>query len=347
MAGKTFKLLGQVLERGKKHSLSLPVATMSTGADLLLPINVVVGEREGPRLIAVFCQHGDECLPLHGWFDLFNELNPLQIEGEVIALPAASPLATQFKMRNSLLDALGGDHGNMNRAWPGKSDGWLTERITFAIEREILSGADCVIDFHDGSAGGLHIYYSYLPSGESAVARESARLAAGFGMEILISKSLSYKGTLTQYLTEKDVPNIGVEIGWFFGFDRSIVRTPDEVTRTGICNVMKLLGMMEGEPILPTRQAIVYPETRVKSEKGGLYLSRVTKEDIGQIYSNDHILFEIVDIRSQEIVESARGPFESNMLLTSSPNAVFVNPGDQCCHVADATTLDWIFNEEE
>lgn len=335
---------GRSLQRGTKTCFLVPLVRMSIGSDLLLPLNVIVGERPGPRLILVFCQHGDESLPLQGWFELFNRLDPRKLAGEVVAMPVASPVATAFNMRNSLPDALGGDHGNMNRAWPGREDGWLTERITYRIERDVLPGASCVIDFHDGSAGGLHIYYGYLPAGDTPVEVESARLSQAFGMEILISKSLTYRGTLKQYLTEKGIPGVGVEIGRFYGFDGLEVREPAEITATGIQNVMKVMGMMDGKPALPDRQAVVYPETRVKSLSGGLLLARVTDRDIGQIMPAERTLFEIVDVAKQEVIEVAHGPFASNMLLTAPPNATFVNPGDQCCHVADAGTLDWIAN---
>lgn len=344
MTSGTTTVAGRSLQRGTKNCFLIPLVHMSIGSDLLLPLNVIVGKRPGPRLILVFCQHGDESLPLQGWFELFNRLDPAQVAGELVGIPVASPMATAFNMRNSLPDALGGDHGNMNRAWPGREDGWLTERITHRIGEDVLPGASCVIDFHDGSAGGLHIYYGYLPSGDTPVDAESARLSQAFGMEILISKSLTYRGTLKQYLTEKGIPSVGVEIGQFYGFDGLSPRAPAEVTATGIQNVMKLTGMMDGEPVLPKRQAVVYPETRVKSVNGGLLLARVTDHDIGQMMPAARTLFEIVDVAKQEVIEAAHGPFGSNMLLTAPPNATFVNPGDQCCHVADAGTLEWIVN---
>lgn len=331
--------------RGQKCSGRLVVGKRAAGDELVIPLNMVIGESEGPRLVLVFCQHGNEWIPLEGWYELFQSLDPSAFAGEIVALPAANPIAFEFKSRNSWMDALHGAHGNLNRAWPGKEDGWLTERMAHVIDSQVLAGADCVIDFHDGSPGRLHIYYGYLAlglPGEYGVLME--RLGKGFGMEILISEALPLKGTLSEYLTSRSILNIGVEVGHFYGFDDGRHRTPAEVTRTGIQNVMSILGMTNDELVLPPRQAIVRPETRVKANNGGLLLSHVSTDDIGRIFSSSEPLFDIVDITTQQVIETVYGPYQANLLLTAPGRTVPVSVGDHGCHVADAGTLQWIEN---
>lgn len=339
------EIAGVKYARGQKAAGRLNLGKRAAGDDLVIPMNLVIGETEGPRLVLVFCQHGNEWIPLEGWYELFRDLDPSKFAGEIVALPAANPIAFEFKSRNSWMDALHGAHGNLNRAWPGREDGWLTERMSHKIDTEILSGSDCVIDFHDGNPGRLHIYYSYLSLGlEGEYGALMERLGKGFGMEILISESLPIKGTLSEYLTSRAIPNIGVEVGHFYGFDDGRHRLPAEVTRTGIENVMKILGMTDGTLVLPPRQAVVKPETRVKATNGGLLRSRVSQKDIGRVFPKGAPLFDIIDISIQEVIETVSGPYNKNFLLTAPGHTVPVGIGDHGCHVADADTLQWIEN---
>jgi len=338
------EIVGHTIKRGCRTSFAWDIFNRSVATPLSLPVNVVAGEKDGPVLLLVFCQHGDETLPLIGWQQLYWQLHPEEIRGTVIALPLTNPVAAEQRSRNSWMDALHGDHGNLNRAWPGSPDGWLVERIAQKITEELLTSVDCVIDFHDGAAGGLHIYYSYLPNVEGAFGDKLRELALGFGMDILIDKSISYRGTLQQYLTTQEVLNVGVEIGRFCGFDGESCREPAEVTVTGITNVMKVLGMLDGKLQLPQRQAVVSPETRVKPEHAGFLIADVTPDEIGRTFSHTQSLLRIIDLGTMNEIEEVVGPYKQNLLLTAPTSGVLVNPGDHGCHVADADTLRWIEN---
>ncbi len=338
-------------ERGTKNSRLITVAKTSYGSDLCLPVNIVAGDNEGPRLVLVFCQHGDEVSPLAGWYQLYNTLRPDEMSGEVVALPVANPVAYESRLRNSWIDALYGDHGNMNRSWPGDPGGWYSERLTSAIERHILTDCTCVIDFHDGTARGLEIFYGYLVKNLDGEFGEMMRkLSIGFGMDLLIGRSLTYRGTLSQHLTAKRILNIGVEVGYFYGFDgdrNAPLRTPEETTMTGILNVMKILGMIEGKPLLPRKQAVVEPETRVKPPTGGFLIPHVSGRDIGRVFRDDETLYELVDLSTMRPLQKVVGPYANNLLISAPGGALAVNLGDQGCHVANADTLEWITHGNE
>lgn len=341
---------GRRFARGEKGACRIPLGKSSYGAELFLPCTVVTGKREGSRLVLVFCQHGDEVSPLSGWYHLYNSLNPDEIAGEVIAVTVANPSAFEARLRNSWVDALHGDHGNMNRAWPGCAGGWYVERLSYAMERELLRDpCQCVIDFHDGTAHGLEIFYGYANrNADTDHGRKACELSIGFGMDLLIGKSLVLRGTLSEYLESKGIPHVGVEIGYFYGFDGGtgkVVRTPEETTITGIRNVMKLLSMIGGTPELPAKQAVVQPETRVKPSNGGLLVPRVSRKDIGRVFPREAVLFDLVDVSTMELIEQGHGPYQNNVLISAPGGAMAVNLGDHGCHVADASTLEWIVNE--
>lgn len=343
------ELGGKIFKRGEKGSCRIHVGKSSNGAEVFLPCTVVAGKHSGSRLLLVFCQHGDEVSPLSGWYQLYQSLNPGNISGEIIALTVANPSAFEGRLRNSWIDGLHGDNGNLNRVWPGRSDGWYVEQLAYVMEKELFSKpCECVIDFHDGTACGLEIFYGYVNRNATTEhGQRSSELAIRFGMDILIGKSLLLKGTLSRYLDSKDIPNIGVEVGYFYGFGTNGdegLRTPEETTVTGITNVMKTLKMIEGEIKLPSKQAVVQPETRVKPSSGGLLIPRVSRKDIGKSFSKEEVLFDIVDVSTMELIEHVYGPYEENFLISVPSGPLAVNIGDHGCHVADASTLEWLNN---
>jgi N-alpha-acetyl-L-2,4-diaminobutyrate deacetylase len=63
----------------------------------------------------------------------------------VIIGPAMNYPAFQAGTRTSPID-----RGNMNRSFPGRPDGTVTEKIADFFQRELLPRADLVLDFHSG-----------------------------------------------------------------------------------------------------------------------------------------------------------------------------------------------------
>jgi len=76
---------------------------------------------------------------------LAHALQPEDIAGRVIVLPALNFPAVQAGTRTSPIDK-----GNMNRVFPGKPDGTVTEKIADYVTRHLLPLADLVADIHSG-----------------------------------------------------------------------------------------------------------------------------------------------------------------------------------------------------
>ncbi len=65
--------------------------------------------------------------------------------GTVIVVPAMNYPAFRAGTRTSPID-----RGNLNRSFPGRPDGTVTEKIADYFQRELLPRADLVLDFHSG-----------------------------------------------------------------------------------------------------------------------------------------------------------------------------------------------------
>lgn len=111
---------------------------------VLIPLTVVKNG-EGPTALLTGANHGDEYEGPIALFDLAHTLTADQVTGRVIIVPAMNQPAFVAGTRTSPID-----RGNMNRTFPGRPDGTVTEKIADYFQRVLLPMADVVLDFHSG-----------------------------------------------------------------------------------------------------------------------------------------------------------------------------------------------------
>lgn len=120
-----------------------------------LPIPVVcIKNGDGPRVLLLSGNHGDEYEGQVTLCDLARTLQPEDIKGRIIILPMANYPAANAGMRTSPID-----EGNLNRSFPGNADGTPTPIIAHYIESVLLTDCDYMVDLHSGGSS-LH----YLPT---------------------------------------------------------------------------------------------------------------------------------------------------------------------------------------
>jgi len=131
---------------GKQHGfLRLPYSRDdSAWGSVMIPI-AVVRNGNGPVALLTGGNHGDEYEGPLALFDLAQTLDPREVSGTVIIVPAMNYPAFRAGTRTSPIDK-----GNMNRTFPGRPDGTVTEKIADYFQRELLPRADIVLDFHSG-----------------------------------------------------------------------------------------------------------------------------------------------------------------------------------------------------
>jgi hypothetical protein len=105
----------------------------------------VIKNGEGPTALLTGGNHGDEYEGPIALFDLARTLKAGDVSGRVIIVPAMNYPAFVAGTRTSPIDK-----GNMNRSFPGRPDGTVTQKIADYFQRELLPLADVVLDFHSG-----------------------------------------------------------------------------------------------------------------------------------------------------------------------------------------------------
>jgi predicted deacylase len=243
------------LARGSRHAFRLTVADGPDGA-VDIPVNISIGTRPGPRLVVVAGVHGNEVEGPAAVLEVWDELRDLSVAGTMIVVPVANPPAFWAARRMSPYDGL-----DMNRIFPGRRDGLLTERIASRLFEEVVLGADFLLSTHSWYAGAVVVPYVEVPrSGPTAAAsRAAARI---FGPRFVAPLDW-HPGLLVSTAGHAGIPAIEPEIG---GLGASIAEQR-ALYRSGIHNLLKHLGMVPGPPEveepprLVTRTAVTTPRS--------------------------------------------------------------------------------------
>jgi N-alpha-acetyl-L-2,4-diaminobutyrate deacetylase len=116
----------------------------SAWGSLMIPI-CVARNGDGPTALLTGANHGDEYEGPLALQNLAYNIDAADITGRVIIVPAFNYPAFRAGTRTSPIDS-----GNMNRAFPGRPDGTVTEKIADYFQRTLVPMADVVLDIHAG-----------------------------------------------------------------------------------------------------------------------------------------------------------------------------------------------------
>ena len=132
--------------------LSIPHSRDESGWGAVhLPI-VSIRNGDGPVLVFTGGNHGDEYEGPIALMKLVRALNPGEINGQIIVIPALNFPAVMAGTRVSPIDGV-----NMNRAFPGRRDGSVSQMIAHFLQHNILPRCDAVCDIH---SGGKSMYFA-------------------------------------------------------------------------------------------------------------------------------------------------------------------------------------------
>jgi N2-acetyl-L-2,4-diaminobutanoate deacetylase len=227
---------------GKRFgALNVPHSSDESAWGALRVPLVVIQNGAGPTVLLTGGNHGDEYEGPIALIKLARSLEPDQIAGRVILLPALNLPAVLAGTRISPIDQV-----NMNRAFPGRWDGTLTAMIADYVSRRILPICDAVVDLHAGGKTlsfvplcGMHA----LPDA-TALARTKAALLA-FGAPIsLIIEEFDVAGMLDTEVEQLGRPFLFTELGGGGAASAATVA----IAERGILNVLRHFGVLEGAP---------------------------------------------------------------------------------------------------
>jgi predicted deacylase len=229
-------------KNGKQIShLQLPYSSnVSAYGWIGIPI-CVIKNGSGPTLYLGAGNHGDEYEGQIALSHLIRDLDPAQIQGRVIIMPATNLPAAMVGARCSPLDG-----GNLNRSFPGDPDGAPTPAIAHFVESVLMPLCDALVDLHSGGKT-----LDYVPSAltrripdndplfeDKRAALEAFRAPVGY----MVTDAREDR-TIIAGADRAGVVSMGTELGGA----GTVTRTTLGVARRGVRNLLVHFGLIEGE----------------------------------------------------------------------------------------------------
>ena len=324
------EVFGRAIPRKSRLEFRTKVAEQNDGSDVTIPVMAIGGATDGPRIVLMGAQHGDEYSGWNVMRAVFASVTPEQVRGTIIGLPISNPFAFFCEARVNKLDY---EFLNLNRIWPGNPEGFLSQRMAHIIFDQCLRYATHIIDFHEG---GRDFLARYIIVGGTEKIRAKVQvpemeMARWFGQGIPIYDTstteemlrLGRAGTLSEAAGSLGIPVLVPEIG---GGGRVWDRFQLDGLR-GTRNVLIGLKMIDGAIEGNEAEQLVAPATTwARPSHGGFLVNRV---DLGAIMAEGDPLGDLFDPFGK-IVETLRAPYRSVILDVRFTTAM--HPGDWAFH---------------
>ncbi|WP_136660049.1 N(2)-acetyl-L-2,4-diaminobutanoate deacetylase DoeB [Nitratireductor sp. XY-223] len=229
-------------DEGKNHGfLRLPYSRDdSAWGSVMIPITVIKNG-DGPTALLTGANHGDEYEGPVALQGLALNLDAAHITGRVIIVPALNYPAYRAGLRTSPID-----RGNMNRSFPGRPDGTVTEKIADFFATRLVPQADVVLDFHSGGKT-----LDFVPFASAHVLankdQQAACLAAVKAFNApytMMLLEIDSAGMYDTTVEEQGKVFVTTELG---GGGTATARSI-AIAKKGVRNVLKHAGIMPGEP---------------------------------------------------------------------------------------------------
>ncbi|MDK1378272.1 MULTISPECIES: succinylglutamate desuccinylase/aspartoacylase family protein [unclassified Sinorhizobium] len=271
-----------------------------------LPLPVLsFNKGEGPRLLITAGCHGNELEGPIVARRILDWLPRLQECGRVILVPVLNPPALKAWSRNSPGDGL-----NLNRVFPGRGDGSISERIADAVSRVLLPMVDTVFDLHSfGPRWEFAPASTTHPIADADLMSKTLRMSEAFKLPVtLVWEGPDTRGMFDTLAHSQGKIFVCLELGG------GAVGTDNlAVAETGIRNALIALGIVRGKAEYPTfrqqkssRTLKTFSSDQLKSPERGIFEPRCSVFDevkqgdlIGILHPLDPCSSMPIDIRAR------------------------------------------------
>jgi predicted deacylase len=273
-----------------------------------IPLTTIRGKKPGPVLALIAGNHGYEYPPILALQQLRTAIDPAQLAGTVLMVHVAN--MPSFLGRTIYFSPIDGK--NLNRVYPGRTDGTVSERIAHAITTEVIEKADYVLDLHCGDGNeSLRPYVYQTVTGHPKMDDAIDRLALAFGIDhILVDRNRPTDPARSLYCSTTAItrgkPAMTIESGYLGSSDAESI----EQIVSGVRGVLRELKMLRGGPAPLPSAVYLDPAEVVTSPETGILYARVERD---QIVSERAVLAHITDFFGRQIAE-VRAPVEGIVL---------------------------------
>jgi predicted deacylase len=241
-----------------------------------IPVIIINGAKPGPKLAIVAGSHGTEYASIIALEKLGTLVDPADLSGTLIIVPLIN--LASFAQKVPHLNPVDGK--SMNRLFPGKADGTQTERVLYAIGKQVVQPADYLVDLHGGDLDENLRSYSYWPqTGKEPLDSTTRAMALAFGLDhIIIQKNttpaVAGAMSISRFSIDLGKPTLIAEAGHAGTTEAGDV---DALVR-GCMSLMRHLKMLAGSATPVAHPLWIGQITTVRSEFDGIFYPLVQPE---------------------------------------------------------------------
>jgi predicted deacylase len=315
-------IAGTKVKPGQQATVQVPVARLYT-TEIGMPVHVINGKREGPRLFLSAAIHGDEIIGTEIIRRLMKLKKLTSIRGTLVAVPVVNVYGFLQQSRYSP------DRRDLNRSFPGSDKGSLTSQLADIFMQEIVAGSTHGIDLHAGANHRINLPQIRACTEDA----ETRRIAEAFRVPVVINARVR-DGSLRQAAMEKGLPLLLYEAGEALRFDEIAIRAGVR----GILSVMEAIGMLKRSRTTKKKIEPLFSEstTWIRAPASGLLHMDVP---LGTRVGRNRKIGEIVDpmgFQTTTVTSPASG------MVIGRLNLPLVHQGDAVIHVAKTDQLEEI-----
>lgn len=315
MARQAFEIGGETVLPGSGRTIDIPISQLSIHVPVQLSAHVIHGKRPGKTMFVSAAIHGDEIIGV----EIIRRILKLsiidQLRGTLILVPIVN--AYGFVGHSRYLP----DRRDLNRSFPGNSNGSLAAQLAASFMREIVEPADLGIDLHSAA-----IHRENLPQIRIAPGSEElCDLARAFAPPIILPADIR-PGSLRDAARAVHTDIMLYEAGEALRFDETAI----QIGVSGILRVMRSVDMLPDSDAKGSETKPLESETSswVRAPEGGILR---TDKNCGDAVNKGDVI---------GIVANPFGESEAQVLAKDTGLIIgrtllpVVNRGDALFHIA-------------
>lgn len=306
-------------ESGEKKTGKFTTAETRDGTAIEHPVHVINGEGDGPTLWIQGCIHGNEYVGSVAILEAWQELEPADVNGAIVFVPALNVTAFRHGTRGSPHEYK--YQLDLNRVFPGDRHGKFTQFIAHGIFDLFIDTADYFLDFHTGSHSETR-WALYSDVGD--VGDEAASLGRAVGFPFLLQtretgEALPLEGSMFIQGARKGIPGVIVESGSKGTVSESALRD----AKRAIYNFAAHLDVISKSRDPIAEEIVELSDWQVPAaSRGGRLFCEATP---GDSFEEGDVLGRVEDFDGKT-VEEFTAPFDGYVLMSNE--APFVASGD-------------------
>ena len=207
------------------------------GTELHIPHVLLCGNMEGPTVLISAGIHNAEYVGIQSAIELSAELDISELHGNVIILP----LANRSGFENRTMSRVFEDGKNLNRVFPGNSEGSEADRLAHMIFNVFIKNVDAYIDLHSGDGYESLFPYAYYLGDAPSEAKAKEMISCVDTSYYVRSRCRT--GGAYNLASVHGIPSVLIERGQLSLFSREEI----EADKKDVRNILKYLGVLEGD----------------------------------------------------------------------------------------------------